>query len=101
MPFYLLFVALLAFRPLIKPLIGTLAGLAVGFQSAIAFMWVGVCSSLPASLGAAKAFGNDEVEAYWRYLESFPNGSHKRVMYVWAGVSLASLVLGTAVLLIP
>jgi hypothetical protein len=100
MPFYALFVALLAFSPLIGVGAGTLAGLPVGFQSAISFMWVGVCSSLPVSLGVAKAFGDDELEAYWRYLESFQNSSRKRVKTMWAGISLVSLVVGVGTLFI-
>ncbi len=100
MLFYVLFVALLAFSPLIGAVIATFLGLPVGFQSAIAFTWVGVCSSLPVSLGVAKAFGDDELEAYWRYLESFQNSSRKRLKRLWASASLLSLMLGTAALII-
>lgn len=97
--FYAIFGALLAFSPLIGAVIGTAVGLPVGFQSALAFMWVGVCSSLPASLGAAKAFGDDKLEAYWLFLQSFRNSSRKRIVIAWACVSVASLLLGVAALL--
>src|SRR4051812_28600379 len=98
MPFYALFVALLGFSPVIGALVGTVVGLPVSLQSAIAFMWVGVVSSLPASLCLAKAFGDDELEAYWRYLESFRNTSRKSLKSLWAGVSLVSLVVGVVAL---
>jgi len=84
----------------IGDLLMVVVGLPVGLQSAIAFMWVGVVSSLPASLGMAKAFGDGELEAYWRYLESFRNTSRKSLKSVWAGASLVSLVLGAVALLL-
>jgi hypothetical protein len=99
MPFYVLCVALIAFSPVIGALVGTVVGLPVNFQSAIAFTWVGVVSSLPASLGVAKAFGDDQLEAYWRYLESFPNTSRKSLKLHWAVASLASLIVGILALL--
>lgn len=99
--FYALFVALLAFSPILGFVIGTAVGLPLSFHSALAFMWVGVGLSLPASLGAARAFGGDKLEAYWLYLESFRNHSRRRIIAVWACASIASLLFGVAMLLLP
>src|SRR5690349_18794925 len=94
--FYAIFVVLAAFSPLFGAVIGALFGLPFGFRSAIAFMWVGVCSSLPASLGVAKAFGTHELEAYWVYLQSFRNSSRRRIIASWIAASVVFLLLGAA-----
>jgi hypothetical protein len=94
---YAVFVALGAFSPLIGAVIAATVGRPVSFKWAIAFMWVGLAPSLPASLALARAFGRGQLESYWLFLESFPKSApRKRLIFLWSCLSLVLLLVGVA-----
>ena len=56
------------------------------------FLWVGVASSLPASLLAARIVGVAGYQRYWSYLESFPGNTRGRIVMMWALVTAMTVL---------
>lgn len=96
---YAVFVALLAFSPLIGGYFASKIGFEVNSWTAMCFIWVGVVLSLPTSLSIARLFGGQSYNDYWVYLESFPHSSKRNVIILWASASIFAFLIGTLGLL--
>jgi len=92
------FVMCVAFSPVIGYYIAYLAGYGSNPDYGLAFLWVGVGSSLPLSTATARlAFGLD-VNLFLEHLARPSNSSKKTVVVLWAVVVSLLLVFGIYVL---